>query len=428
MNPRPWLAAFGAIAAGAVSTACAGSAPARPSRTAAARPGASLDTRVESRASPDAWTVRVLIRELEADQAVAHEHIDADCLNGVLTLRGSVSAPLAKERAVAIAAIVQGVRAIVDRISVADRPRTDSELEWRAASALAADAVTAGGPVGARAHVGVIRLTGVVDSSAAKRIAENDVLAVPGVVTIVDDLAVEPSKRTDAQVTREVQRTLQDDPWLDDSRLEARTSNGIVTLTGAVASAAESARAEDDARASSPEGVDVAALRIDPADDGTRRSQGAVTRSDVELAAALYDAYAMDPRVRPFVPGFEIRSGMALLTGSAPDPETARAAEEDARNVPGMAGAHDSLSVSTAAPETDALLLYEARGALDRDPKLSSRGLTVEVLHGWVALRGNVASEAERRDAISVATSVRGVRGVDDDLVVEPPRLLGRAP
>ena len=370
----------------------------------------------------------MLIRELEADRAVAREHIDADCLNGILTLRGSVSAPLAKERAVAIAAIVQGVRAIVDRISVADRPRTDSELEWRAASALAADAVTAGEPVGARAHVGVIRLTGVVDSSAARRIAENDVLAVPGVVTVVDDLAVEPSKRTDAQVTREVQRTLQDDPWLDDSRLEARTSSGIVTLTGAVASAAESARAEDDARASSPEGVDVAALRIDPADDGTLRSRGAVARSDVELAAALYDAYAMDPRVRPFVPRFEIRSGVALLTGSAPDPETARAEEEDARNVPGMAAAHDDLSVSTTAPQTDAALLYEARGALDRDPRLSSRGLTVEVLHGWVALRGNVASEAERRHAISVATSVRGVRGVDDDLVVEPPRLLGRAP
>jgi osmotically-inducible protein OsmY len=277
--------------------------------------------------------------------------------------------------------------------------------------------------MGASAHAGVVRLTGVADSNASRRIAEDDVLALRGVLQVIDDLAVEPTRRTDAQVAREVDRILRDDVWLDASQVEERVSRGVVTLTGSVKSAAEKARAEDDALADSPEGVNVVALRIDPIDDGTSRSDGRAARTDDDLTAALLDAYARDPRVRPFVPGIEIRSGVAVLTGTAPDPWAARAAAEDARNVTGMEEAHDDLNAPAKGAESDATVLHEARGAIDSDPGLSARGLTVEVLHGRLALRGAVASESERRHAISVATSVRGVLGVDDDLVIDPPKL-----
>ncbi len=428
MKPRPWLVAVTALAAGGANAACGGSAPPPAPRTASAPPAPRLTGPVATRprsssSSSDEGIILVLIRELDADRIVGRERIDADCQNGILTLRGDVSAPLVKERAVAIARVVQGVRAIVDRIAVAARPRPDPELALLAGSALASDSVTASEPMGAHAHAGVVRLTGMADSNAARRIAEGDVLAVPGVVEVVDDLAVEPGMRTDAQVAREVGRILREDPWLDGSRVEEGVHGGVVTLVGYVKSAAERARAEDDALLGSPDGVNVVALNIVHLEDGTLRNGAPIERTDNELAAALSDAYALDPRVRPFVPAFEVRGGVAVLTGTAPDPDTARAAAEDARNVTGMTAAHDDLNVMTTTAQSDAAVLYEARGAFDRDPGLSARGLTVEVVHGRLALRGNVVSEAERRHAISVATSIRGVRGVDDDLLVDPPRL-----
>ena len=60
---------------------------------------------------------------------------------------------------------------------------------------------------------------------------------------------------------------------------------------------------------------------------------------------------------------------------------------------------------------------------LEHDPHLSSRHIAVEVFHGRVSLRGSVGSEADRRRAIAAVTSVPGARGVDDDLVVDPPTL-----
>ena len=400
----------------------------RSTRRLARREPASGSERAASGRPPpepprDAQIVRVLIHELEADPVVAGERIDTDSERGIVTLRGEVNAPLAKQRAVALAQVVRGVRAVVDRMSVTARAYPDPDLELLAASVLAADAVTASEAMGASARAGVVRLTGVADSNASRRIAEDDVLALRGVLQVIDDLAVEPARRTDAQVASEVDRILRDDVWLDASQVEESVSRGVVTLTGSVKSAAEKARAEDDALAGSPEGVNVVALRIDPIDDGTSRSDGRVARTDDDLTAALLDAYARDPRVHPFVPGLEVRSGVAVLTGTAPDPGAARAAAEDARNVTGMEEAHDDLNAPAKGAESDATVLNEARGAIDRDPALSARGLTVEVLHGRLALRGSVASESERRHAISVAASVRGVLGVDDDLVIDAPKL-----
>jgi osmotically-inducible protein OsmY len=374
-------------------------------------------------AATDTWIVAVLLRELDGDDVVAREHVDVDCANGVLTLRGEVGDRLAKQRAVAIAQVVRGVRAIVDRISVVPRPRPDYELEFVAAGALANDPTTAGQAIGAHARAGVVHLAGNADSNAARQIAENDILATPGVVDVVDDLAVVQGKRGDAQLRSEVERVMRDDPWLDDARVRVAVEDGVVEITGIVKSAAERGRAEGDARATSPRGVDVVALRINAVSDGTWRDQPAAARTDEELARAYVDAVARDPRVHPFLPGIQVRDRVVVITGEAPDVDAAQAAADDARNLPGVADTHVDVRVAPAVGESDRAVLYQARGAIEHDPHLSSRHIAVEVFHGRVSLRGSVGSEADRRRAIAAVTSVPGARGVDDDLVVDPPTL-----
>ncbi len=420
MKALPVIATI-VLAAGSV--ACTRSPAPAPESPTSLRDGESPDA-AESGVVPDRSIVRVLIHELNSDPAVARERIRVDSEDGVVTMQGRTSSRLAKDRAVAIAQVVRGVRAIIDRVSVTPNPHPDAELEFAVAGALASDMLTANQRLGVHAHNGVLRLSGDVDSDAARRIVESDVLAIPGVLDLVDDLAVVPCQRSDRQLAGEAERTVRDDPWLDDARVGVSASDGSVTLDGVVRSATERARAEADARTTSPVAVDVTKLRIDGwNDDGTLRGRPPVRRSDGDLVQALAGAYARDPRVRPMIPTIDVHEGVVVLTGVAANAEAARAAREDARDLPGVVEVREHLKPIAAVVENDRVVLKDVREAIDRDPRLGPRRLEVDVVGGRVYLRGHVASAADRWHAVAVTTSVLGARDVHNGLLVDPPRL-----
>jgi osmotically-inducible protein OsmY len=374
---------------------------------------------------PDAWIVRVTQRELARDRVTQQERLDVDSQDGVVTLQASVSNRLAKERALDIARVVRGVRAIIDRVVVAAVPRPDYEIEFAVAGVLGHDPATAGARIAARAHQAVVRLSGDVDSNATRRIAVNDVLAIPGVVDVVDNLVVRPGKLADARLAAQVGRIVCDDPWLDDDRIHVSAKGGVVRLSGSVGSAAERARTENDARTASPAHVDVSMLRIENwVDDGTLRSNPDVLHTDGDIDEALHDAFARDPRVQPFVPTVDVRNRFVVLTGVAPTPEAARAVDEDARNLPGVADVRDAVRTLPADYEqSDAAISEQVQRTVLRDPRLSAARITIYVMQGRVYLRGEVPTDSDRLRAISIATSAPGVRDVDDGLGVAPPQL-----
>jgi osmotically-inducible protein OsmY len=384
---------------------------------------------VERGYAPDSTIVRVLRRELGNDPVTARAGIGVDSEKGIVTLRGSIPAPLARNRAIEIAHVVRGTRAIVDRVDVTPEPRPDYELEFAIAHELTTDPAVQGEPIAIRARSGVIRMSGDVESEAARRVATSDILAVPGVLDVVDNVVVgPPGHRTDTRLAAQSQRLLRDDPWLDDSHVTVAANSGVVRLEGWVASAVERARAEADVRAASPRGVDSAALRIaEGTDDGTMRDRPKQDADDSELAKALADAYVRDPRVHPFVPAVDVREGVVVLTGLAPNPDAARAAAQDARNVPGVSGVHDALKTLPAeAPpvEDDASVQSAVRQALERDPILGPQHIVAYVVRGRVFLRGKVAAEADRGRAVAIATGFPAIHDADVSLDVEPP--LGR--
>jgi osmotically-inducible protein OsmY len=410
-----------AIASGVAGAGCGASHPSPVIAVAPPTPPSPPRAAPGPATASDTRVVAVLLRELEADAVTRRERIEVDCASGVLTLKGSVASRLAKERAVAVAQIVRGVRAIIDRVTVAEAPpRPDYAMEFMAAGALAADPAVASEAIGAHAHGGVVRLSGNVDSIAARRIAESDVLALPGVTEVADDLAVAPGERPDARIESAVRRVMRDDPWLDDARLRVTVRDGVVRIRGVVNSATERSRAEADAGACTPRSVDVVALRVVEASDGTLRDDPSPYRADGDLANALRDAEARDPRVRPFLPTFDVRSAVVVMTGDAPDADAARAASEDARNLPGIADTHIDIRVAPPAEHSDANVLYGVRDSIARDPHLAARGITVDVFHGRILLRGTVDSEADRRHAVAAATGAPGSQGVDDELLVAP--------
>ena len=75
-----------------------------------------------------------------------------------------------------------------------------------------------------------------------------------------------------------------------------------------------------------------------------------------------------------------------------------------------------------AAPPSDADLESRVNKAFLDDAQLGSLGVTVTVANGRATLTGTVESEALKNRAARVASTVRGVRGVDNKIVVEPPQ------
>lgn len=412
----PLAAAF-AAGCGNESELAAAQAPA-PTLFTRTRPVNHLDI------VPDETIRATVARELGRDPFVGPQRVGVDSAGGVVTLEGTVSNHLAARRAVEIAHVVRGVRAIVDRVSVAPTARPDYELDWTVAAKLANDDAIRSQRIGERTHDGAVRLSGDVDSGAARRIAIADVLAIPGVKAVVDHLSVSPPEtraRTDRTLDAEVARTLGSDPWLDDAHVAVEAENGVVKLTGWVGNAAERARAEQDARTASPNGVDLSALRIDTwTDDGTLRTEPPAGLPDRDVTQALADAYVLDPRVHPFVPGIDVRNDVVVLTGIAPNCAAAAAAVADARNVPGVLDVRDDLQTRAALGEGDRIVRTDIETAIDRDPKLASMRLTVDVADGRVILRGTVDSEQDRLHAVTVASTTPGVRMVLDRIAVEP--------
>lgn len=69
----------------------------------------------------------------------------------------------------------------------------------------------------------------------------------------------------------------------------------------------------------------------------------------------------------------------------------------------------------------DNQVIDDIRARYERDPRLDHPAeLAVSERAGTVTLRGTVRSLHQRRVAIEVAKSVRGVRTVEDELIVDP--------
>ena len=76
---------------------------------------------------------------------------------------------------------------------------------------------------------------------------------------------------------------------------------------------------------------------------------------------------------------------------------------------------------ATPPPPTDADYESRINKALLDDAQLGSLGISVTVVNGRATLTGTVESDALKNRAARVVSTVRGVRGVDNKIVVETP-------
>jgi osmotically-inducible protein OsmY len=67
----------------------------------------------------------------------------------------------------------------------------------------------------------------------------------------------------------------------------------------------------------------------------------------------------------------------------------------------------------------DAAITASVNAELARDNELSALGINVDTANGRVTLSGNAPNEAARERATQLASAVRGVTSVDNELRVE---------
>jgi hyperosmotically inducible protein len=172
----------------------------------------------------DAGITTAVKSKFAADDTVKAYQIDVSTENRVVTLQGSVETSVAKEQAITLARNTEGVRDVVDKLTVNEAAGTAGLVD--------------------RDDVGV---DADADDRAKAKAREGQERAGEAAKTA-------GAVATDAAVTTAVKSKLLADPAVSGLKIDVDTRGGVVTLSGSVNTRAEANQAVKLARAT--EGVD----------------------------------------------------------------------------------------------------------------------------------------------------------------------------
>ena len=361
---------------------------------------------------------------LFVDNYVPASQIDVATAEGIVTLSGTVDNLLAKERAVQLAESINGVRAVIDRVSVAPTIRPDPAIKSDVEQAILDDPAVGRYDIHVTVINGVVALTGKVGSYVEQQLAPTVVKAVRGVTAVNNDITFSMANalpRTDDEIAADVQRRLDLDIWVYDRLIKVAVTNGAVHLTGQVRSANGKRRATADAWVTGVQTVDNTGLQV-ISWLGLRRQRDytGVNKSDVTLAQDIRTAFLYDPRLTATNVAVAVQYGIATLRGVVDNLAAKRAAEADAYDTVGVWNVANLIKVRPVTMPSDVELTKRIDAAFRRDPYLEISPVKVTVRHGIVTLSGAVDSIAERSQAAAVANRIRGVLEVRNFVIALP--------
>ena len=361
--------------------------------------------------------------KLSYDSSLPFNEIDVNTEAGIVIFSGTVSNMLTKERAAAIAESVRGVRSVVNGLNVQSVSRTDDQIRKDVEAALLGDPATGSYQVNSSVKGGVVKLTGIVNSWQERKLAVSVAMGVRGVRGVANDTTVVyKTNHPDGEIAAEVRATLKRDVWVDELLMSESVKEGNVTLSGTVGSAAEKTRADEDAYVSGVKSVNDVDLRVEPWDkDKMLKPTKYAIRSDEEIKKAVKDALLFDPRVLSFNPIVTARNGAVVLTGTVDNLKSKRAAGQDAKNTVGVWRVRNLLKIRGKNRPTNGALAQNVKDALLRDPFLDRYQIGVDALSGTVYLAGAVDSFYEKSHAEDVASRVKSVAAVNNNLTVSFP-------
>ena len=215
--------------------------------------------------------------------------------------------------------------------------------------------------------------------------------------------------KTDMQLQRDVIEELAWQPNIHEAEIVVAARNGVITLSGFVASYAQKYAA---ARAAER----VHGVRA-VADELGVKLPSASVRSDIAIAHAAVSALTWAVEVPDHRVQVLVDDGWVSLDGAVDWQFQRIAAEQAIRSLTGVKGVINRVSVQQ--PNVSAYEVNQRiEEALKRSAALDATRISIEARNGRVVLRGTVRSWAERADAERAAWSSPGVSEVDDEIAV----------
>lgn len=217
--------------------------------------------------------------------------------------------------------------------------------------------------------------------------------------------------KPDRDIQQHVLSALEFEPSLDAGRIGVAVTDGLVTLTGLVPSAAERQRAEHVTR-------DVHGVRA-VANDLLVEVDPAARRGDAAIAEAATQALEWNSEVPARSVKVSVRDGWVTLTGDVEWRFQRNAAQYAVTNLVGVRGVLNSLEIRPRVRPHDVTVKIEE--AFRRSADIEASRVHVETsADGSVTLSGTVRTLREREQAEHAAWSAPGVTRVEDRIVVGP--------
>lgn len=212
---------------------------------------------------------------------------------------------------------------------------------------------------------------------------------------------------TDLDVREAVKNELEWSPKVDATGIAIKVSAGAVTLTGQVKSYLEKWEAERiTKRVFGVTGV-ANELQVDYSDTVTK---------DTDVLQRAVDALRWNLEVPSGAVKPTVTNGWVTLSGKVAWNFQRTAAENAVRNLPGVKGLSDEITLETQpAPKDVGKRISEA---LTRNAQLDARRIRVTTEGNIAVLDGSVSSWAERDEAETAAWSAPGVNAVKNHLQV----------
>jgi osmotically-inducible protein OsmY len=187
-----------------------------------------------------------VIRELDWEPAVHSSEIGVGVKDGIVTLSGVVGSHAAKRAAERAAARVRGVRAVASELGVkpaGPAERSDADIAWAAANALAWNALVPEDRITVSVTNGWVILEGAVERRFQKMAAEDAVGDLAGVVGVTNLIAIRPAIPPQ-ELKEEIEDALRRCADLNAKRIVVEVDGDCVRLWGCVASLAQREAAE----------------------------------------------------------------------------------------------------------------------------------------------------------------------------------------
>jgi osmotically-inducible protein OsmY len=197
-------------------------------------------------------------------------------------------------------------------------------------------------------------------------------------------------------------------PGIDAAHIGVSAQHGVVTLTGHVSTYAQKVAAESAVkRIKGVRGV---------AEDIEIRPYGGIGTDDDEVAARVVTLIAWDSSIPKDAVKAEVAKGWVTLTGEVEWQYQRLAAERGVRNLHGVHGLTNAISVKSRLQPKELKNRIEA--ALERQAELEADRIHVTVDGSAVRLEGKVRAWHEREAAERAVWAAPGVTRVDDRMTI----------